>query len=194
MATNPSEIPEWVQSMRYLFGEKWGAFLSRVMVFGILTTVIGIPITVILANSKSAIENLSLWLSKLPLIFNNPIGYAISSLIFLVIAFAFIFALFTLLAAIPAQFLRTFFDIPFRIRINDTLIGLLALLKKAEIDNLDKSQIKQLIIDTEFLFNKWQKSKTNRLSSWIVPTYLKKGGTEKWKIVSVNESKDSKKK
>jgi hypothetical protein len=114
--------------------------------------------------------------------FASPLMVAITALLFLVIAFASMFAILTLIAAVPAQFMRSILDTAFRIRLNDTFIALFDVLRKAEREELNKEQIHQLLSDTEWLYQTWQRSKTNIFVRWIMPNYFKKDVT-KWKLV-----------
>lgn len=148
-------------------------------------------LVIVAIAAKPAWESVSFVFGKIGSSITSPLGIALSSLIIFVIGFAGLFAVVTLLAAIPAQFVRTALDTGFRIRLNDIFVALISMLKQSEESQPHNTQLHQLRIDTEDLHTKYISTKTNRLLSWIVPNYFKKD-TSKWKLVSV-ENKNTKK-
>ncbi|MFC2066449.1 hypothetical protein ACFLUO_05250 [Chloroflexota bacterium] len=148
---------------------------AQIIFYLLLATALGLAIKPIWDNVEYVISKIS---------FASPLANALASIIFLIAGFGALFALITLIAALPAQFMRSTLDTGFRIRLNDTFIALLDTLRKAEKEQLDKQLINQLLNDTETLHAKWIKSKTNVLVGWITPAYFKKD-TSKWKLVSI---------
>ncbi|MFC2005125.1 hypothetical protein ACFLUY_02760 [Chloroflexota bacterium] len=64
--------------------------------------------------------------------FASPLVNALASVILLLVGFGVMFAVLTLIASFPAQLLRSIPDSAFRIRLNDTFVALIDLLRKAE--------------------------------------------------------------
>ena len=140
--------------------------------------------------AKPVWDNISYVISQIS--FASQLGVALASVIFLVVGFGALFAAVTLIAAFPAQFTRSMLDFGFRIRLSDTFVALLDILRKADQEGLNETQIHQLRMDTESLHSKWMRSKTNIFISWIVPAFFKKD-TTKWKLVNINTESEEKK-
>lgn len=132
---------------------------------------------------KPAYESASFVFSKINIA--SPVIQAIGTLIFVVVGFVMLFAVVTLVAAVPAQLLRSLLDSGYRIRLNDTYIALLTVLRETSKEQPSSIQLKQLLESTEALYTKWRKVKTNVLLNWIAPTYFKKD-TLTWKLVSID--------
>jgi hypothetical protein len=150
-------------------------------------------ITIIAVAAKPAWDSVSYVYSKMGSIVTSPVAVAIASLVILVVGFASLFAVLTLVAVIPAQFIRTMLDSAFRVRLNDTLVASIDILKRAEQAQPDNPILHQLVSDTQFLHSKYISTKTNIFVSWIVPSYFKKDSS-KWKLVKVENLEDKNKK
>jgi hypothetical protein len=163
MSINPMEIPEWIKTMNYLFGVKWGHRLGRTFILSLVATPIVTMLVLILANLKSINENLSSLVSP-----NNPLLTSIASLILLIVGFGGAFAILTLLAVVPAQFLRGLFDGGYRGRLDDTFTALLSLLQDANKTELNSDQLKLLLEDTQSRYEIWRRTKANILINWLL--------------------------
>lgn len=151
---------------------------AQIVFYILLMVVVGLAI-------KPVWDNIGYIIGKID--FSAPFVNAIASLIFIVTGFVVVFALITLIAAIPAQILRSIFDSSYRIRLNDTYIALLTCLRTAAHGNLEKEQIQELLESTEMLYQRWSKTKTNILVNWVAPAYWKKDN-RKWDVVLKKEN------
>ncbi|RJQ39169.1 MAG: hypothetical protein C4555_03845 [Dehalococcoidia bacterium] len=140
---------------------------------------------------RPAYEGASFILSKIW--FASPLLSAFAGLVIAVTGFLVLFGVITLVASFPGQFIRSALETGFRIRLNDTFIGLLSVLENATKENPNSVEIKQLFDDTQVLYAKYRKSKTNILVQWVAPSYFRKDPT-KWKLVDKDAKLERRKK
>lgn len=116
------------------------------------------------------------------IIVKNPIVNFIISVLLLLVGFAIIAGLIMLVGAFIGAILNVALDTAFRIRLDDTFIALIDLLRKANVEKSSSNEVKVLMDDTERLYERWKKVKANIFLGWIIPNIFKKD-TTKWKIV-----------
>jgi len=151
-----TDVPDLAKVMNYLFGEKWGKRISRVIVIFILVAVAGGAV----AGAMGGINAITSWASSNPVTSN----ILLSLLLMLILAIGML-GVGGGLGLLIGAILQVTLAVPMRQNVDSVLEQTELLLLNANQTGVEDAD--KLLASVRLLKTQWNTSRTTRIANWI---------------------------